>query len=585
MTRKNRHKFDINARYLLALMSILLLFLYCFNIHKLNMINIIGDEFGYWAAGSFFAGLDWTDVASYNSYYSYGYSFWLALIIKFVNSPLLAYKIAIFLNGLFVLCTFLILMKISNKWIFLNKTTGILVSFSVMLFSGIFFSSQTTQCEAVFNLFFVVELYLIFSYFSKPKLYSICILGVNTIYLYSIHQRALVIVLALIITFVAYTSFVSKKWNHLFWGALIMLGALILSSKLKTNLLEDLYLGGKAVYSNNYSGQIGKIEMMLSFEGIKTFFVGILGKLFYLGTSTFGIFYLGIYVLIRKIVLGVISYKKKQLLNIDTFISLFLILTIIGAISIATIQLLDNKRIDTLIYGRYTEYLIPIVCIYGFNCLYCENKIRIWPFLLQLILGFTVWFQLLVGEYSQLYPNNIAAIGNLYYITWEKTSYIFYLVIGMLFFGGIICNLFKICSKDYIGKICIAVIASMWLYFGYTSTAAQLYSFTDNGKNLELLSVLEKLPSDVEISYSPYQATDSFAYLQADYLQFLAFDKKITVVDKCLNDISLSENALLITSITSPCEINDEYTVLCETEMFRMLCKKDGIIEKKYYEY
>ena len=564
MTLENKRRFN-TEKYLIALLGAFLVVIYCFNVYKLNMINIIGDEFGYWAAGSFFAGLDWTDVASYNSYYSYGYSFWLALIIKLVDSPLVAYKVAIALNSLFVLFTFLILVKISHKWIFVtHKKSGILASFAVMLFSGIFFSAQTTQCEAVFNLFFVVEVYLLLTYFTQPKWYTMISLALVTIYLYTIHQRALVIIVAAVVTLILYTNLISKKWCHILLGVLIMLGAFFLSSKVKEILLEGLYLGGKAVYSNNYSGQIGKIEMLLSLEGIKTFLAGVLGKLFYLGASTFGLFYLGMYSLAQKVVFSISSYrKKKSTNNIDTFSAIFLLLTIIGAMVIATVQLLDNKRIDTLIYGRYTEYLIPIICIYGINHLHYESKYRIWPFVMQSVLGFVVCFQLLIGKYSQLYPNNIAAIGNLYYITWDKTSYIFFLVIGSLLLFGLICSIFKLSLRVYTEKICIVMIACIWLYLGYTSADAQLYSFTDNGENLELISVLEKLPDDIEIYYSPYEATDDFAYLHADYLQFLAFDKKITVVDRELDDIPLSEKSLLITSITSPYKGDDAYAVLC----------------------
>ena len=88
--------------YFIVLLGISLLLIYLFKIDSLNTICVIGDEFGYWASGAYFAGLDWGDVACFNPYYSYGYGLWLSLIIKFFDDSILAYKVAIILNCFFI---------------------------------------------------------------------------------------------------------------------------------------------------------------------------------------------------------------------------------------------------------------------------------------------------------------------------------------------------------------------------------------------------------------------------------------------------------------------------------------------------
>ena len=85
MTGKNKQVYSHADKILVGILALALFFIYMLQVSELKMISIIGDEFGYWASGSFLAGFDWSDVASYNAYYSYGYGIWLYLILKIVN--------------------------------------------------------------------------------------------------------------------------------------------------------------------------------------------------------------------------------------------------------------------------------------------------------------------------------------------------------------------------------------------------------------------------------------------------------------------------------------------------------------------
>ena len=75
------------------------------NLELFNRIYIIGDEFGYWANASLWAGKEWDSVASFNPYYSFGYSVALAPLFL-IKNPELMYKVAILMNAVFMCFTF-----------------------------------------------------------------------------------------------------------------------------------------------------------------------------------------------------------------------------------------------------------------------------------------------------------------------------------------------------------------------------------------------------------------------------------------------------------------------------------------------
>lgn len=572
-----------NNRLLVILLSFLLLLTYCVNVNYLNTICIIGDEFGYWAGGAYLAGLNWGEVASFNSYYSYGYSIWLSLILRLFKDPINAYKAAIVLNGIFIVLSFNLLIFLAKRYLKgIGSKLIIIICFVSMLYAGIFFSSQTTQCESIFTLFFIVEVFFVFQYFEKPTFLRVILMWSNAIYLYTIHQRALVALIALVIIGMIYAILDHSKWGHIIVGVVVA-GLLFWgSSEIKNILLSELYQSGRAVYSNNYVGQVEKIKMLFSVEGMKDFLLGILGKAFYLGVSTFGIFYFAIIQYIAIIKSQICRYRNIKKLESSFFDTTFLSLIIIGTLCISTLQLLDNKRIDTLIYGRYSEFLVPIMAISGIYYLFRHSKSVVWIYAVQMILSILVFYQLYSGNFSQLYPNNISAIGNLYYNTWDKGSFIFYISIGALFFTIIICLLTYKKQSEIIRYILLMGIGTLWIGYGYSGAKAQLYTFSSNGRNLEFSSFFKNLPSDINVYYCPFDSEEEFAYLNVDYLQYLAYDKTIYVLDYPLKDVTIDEDAFLFIPASEESKELNKYVTLQETYMFKLLCLDGGSAEEYY---
>lgn len=574
MTGKNKQVYSHADKILVGILALALFFIYMLQVSELKMISIIGDEFGYWASGSFLAGFDWSDVASYNAYYSYGYGIWLYLILKIAKTSALAYKLAMILNTTFMVGTFILLVFIGRRIVYkYNSKIIICGAFALMLFSGIYFSAHTSQCEAVLLFFFTMEIELLFLYLDKASFFKIVLLWGNTIYLYTIHQRMLVIIIALLIVMFI-DAFLSdrKKIKYFFTGVIVLIALFLLTNVIKNVYLEELYQNGRAVVSNNYSGQVGKIQTLLSLDGIRTFLMGVLGKFFYLGVTTFGLFYYGCFYLGDIVFSGIRSYKKGQQIDKYILIALFFLLTVLGAVGISTIQLLDNTRIDTLIYGRYTEYLIPVICEIGLVGIVCKKrKIQNIIYIIQLGLAIVLCYQLKAGNYSQLYPNNIAAIGNLYYLTWNKYSFMTYVAIGAVLFGTLLVPV--ICSgKKNIRYGGIFLLALIWLFYGYSATGAQLVPFYEKNEFSMISDILRQVSDDGKLYYYTDHVDDTFAYLNADYIQFLAYHKQVEVLDD-LEEADISDKDILI--VLSPVETKKlkKYMLIDQNSKYKVYCK------------
>ncbi len=574
-----------------SMLGILLLIIYNWNLSKLGSICIIGDEFGYWSSGAHFSGLDWSDVASYNSYYSFGYGFWLAIILKLCGNSILAYRAAIILNSCFVLGIYILFVIFSIKFIgVVNKYKAYFVSFIVSLFSGLYFSSQSTQCETILAFFYVLEVFLLACYLKDAQIKKLLLLSINTIYLYCIHQRALIIIIALLLVLLLHAVFDHTKFKNLI--VFIVLGAcgLLIGIILKSDILECVYLNGVAVSSNNYSGQVSKIQMLFSLSGIKLFLKGILGKLYYMGASSFGLVYFGILFLFIEVKNGILKLKNRVEADHRFLFALFNLLVVAGIAAIATIQLLDNKRTDTLIYGRYSEFIMLPLILLGVYYIY--EKFTAGSVLLictvQLGLALIVINQLYVGGYLRVYTNNISGIAHFYHNTLNNTGFIYSCTaatIGIMMFYLVLMFIGR--YKTIFKYISLAFIGCMWFWLGYTAADNQLFSFKDERSDLALFSFFEDLPEDMDVIYIPYDDTrDEFAYTNADYLQFIAYDKKIAMAEasKQIPDVNEYDYVVTQSSIPEDSKWYRKYTLLGKTPHFSLLALKDSAANAYYID-
>lgn len=356
-----RHKYTV----------IFILFLVCFfgyNISKAYGFIFFPDEFGYWAYAAKAAGYDWSEMVSLGSYYSYGYSLILFPIFKFCNDSVVAYRIAVTLNFVLLGATFFVLLTIAKK-IFEDREYATLTTMIAVFYPSWLFYAKTTMVETVLMTLFVAISALLYFYLEKNKLSTLVILVVALVYIHFLHMRAIGITIAGLLTLVLYFLLQNGKIKQFLItvgiGVLVLMGGFALKEMVQTWLYASA--SAETIHINDYAGQLEKVFYIFSKEGMIQFICGLVGKVLYLGLSSFGLAYWGIWYVLKEVwSLGKQIIKGKER-DTKRIFYLFILLATVGETLINTVFNIRPIRVDSITYGRYHEFVLPILMLLGMH--------------------------------------------------------------------------------------------------------------------------------------------------------------------------------------------------------------------------
>lgn len=335
---------------------------------------ILSDEFGYWVYAAKLAGYDWSDIASLGSYYSYGYSALLFPIFVLCKNGIWAYRFAIGLNFLMLMAIFFMLKSLADKlFTGVTKDTLALLTIIAVIYPPLLIYSKTTMAESTLAFMYVVICALLYKYFENNRWQTLILLVAANIYIYFVHMRTVGVLISGMLVIAMY-SFAKNK-NH-FWILVIVSAVLLLIGiSIKTWIGGHIYAAAdKEVFDgNNYAGQIGKLEYIFTPEGFKDFIISIAGKVLYLGAASFGMAYWGFAYVIRQI------FRKEAFGKADKkyYLYLFIGLSAVAETLICSIATVRPWRVDGLVYGRYHEFLMPVLMLIGIYAAWTSRKIII----------------------------------------------------------------------------------------------------------------------------------------------------------------------------------------------------------------
>lgn len=362
-------------KYYIFLPMLLIAIICLYHITDLYGPVVVPDEMGYWAVGAELAGKDWSGIMSSASYYAFGYGLFLTPLF-FLNNPVLAFRVAILLNVIFLECIYLLGIKISSLLFpYLSKKNYALLALLLCLYPFNLFYVQTTNAELPMTFLFILLLYLVISYLQKKRIIQLFLSTLLACILFAFHLRNIGILFAFSFTIVFFFFFHKIKLNHIIFFALETVILVIFIFIAKEYFIDNIYSLSDIVSKNDFSGQTSKIWSLFSVSGIINMIVNVLGRLFYLGCSTFFLIYYGIYTIIKNIYY---SFKSK-IYNIFFFVNLFVLMVFISEVGISALSMIDPYRIDNVLYGRYSEHVIWPILLMGLNFL-IKNKIKIKSF-------------------------------------------------------------------------------------------------------------------------------------------------------------------------------------------------------------
>lgn len=209
---------------------------------------LFNDEIGYWSNSAFFMGDDWKSVTGRIGYYSYGYSLLLIplrLLARWLYwSSDTLYHAGIVLNGVFLVISYVIALQLAKRYLpEMNRLIRTVACFTVFTYSTYLVYAHMTWTECTLLCFFWVFLYVMMRLTDHPTVGNHAAFAIIPFYIYTVHQRALGIVVTAVLIVLLMRLFRLNRMRDTaaFLGCLYLYS--LIHAMVKWNLQHVNYLG------------------------------------------------------------------------------------------------------------------------------------------------------------------------------------------------------------------------------------------------------------------------------------------------------------------------------------------------------
>lgn len=539
-----------NAMHLIKKANIYLIFIiliifgiFQYGINKICGFTLVPDEFGYWASAARTVGYNWSPIASLGSYYSFGYSFVLIPILKLFQNGVTAYRVAVGINML-LMCAGIILMQGILKRIFpeTDEIRRVLICGIAALYPSWIFYMQMTMAEAMLMFLFVLIVYLFTCLMKNAKVLTAACLAASLIYIYCVHMRTVGVLIACVITLLFWMVIEHPEIKTVLAFGGILLLFLMLAVMLKQNTIAEVFSSAdaKVLAGNDYGSQWGKFKQIFTAHGMIQLIKEVAAKIFYLGLASFGVFYWGIIWTVKEIISLIRKFRKKEKGEAAEWMALFLLLSAIGEILISSIYMYQGKVIDTLIYGRYDEFIVPVFLLIGITAMSRSKWLFRGTLLMGTGTGLFVPIILDLIEAKNMEGIRGYMVAGISYLLKEDNLnvYLFFRDTWMLGFGIMLITAFivwvarKSRSTAWLlsGIIVLEIAAGLQINHHYT--------YRVNNSNFMDLFIAEEIKDKID-------SEDRVAYLdegKPEYIDFIQMQLKEKTIEVITEEVMLLEN-------------------------------------------
>ncbi|MCI8669756.1 MAG: hypothetical protein HFI34_09590 [Lachnospiraceae bacterium] len=384
-----------SSKLLKILLSAIILIISLRYIGKIYQPTLLDDEFAYFGIARYFSGTSWASAMSLCKYYSYGYSLLLVPFVMFIKDTVLLYRLVTAMNGIFLVVAFWLIdsffrqasvrFRLSGKGELQKEDCNriAVVSFLMVLLPCNMNYAAVALPECLLLMLFALMLKLMMGLNRDSGCLRYGLLGAIMIYSYMVHQRMLGVLIAALLVFVI--KFVKKQIKSgQFLSFTVAAGLLlILHTLLKTDIKENLWMNGILSGQNDMSGILVNIRQIFSsFSYFVKFIVSIFGKMFYMGSSTYLLGFMGIMICVllilpgksRKIFSDQQSGEEKPGREEIAYGILFLLLSFLMVLGISAVFMNIPENMAFLLYGRYLETFSPFLMGMGILVLMAERN-------------------------------------------------------------------------------------------------------------------------------------------------------------------------------------------------------------------
>ncbi len=524
----------------------------CHGISKSYGFYFPADEFGYWSYAAGLAGYDWSDIASLGSYYSYGYSLILLPVFLIFKDGVIAYRAAMVVNIALLAVCFFILQKMGRTF----------YAAAAVFYPTWLFYAGTTFAEILLVTLYLTTCMLLLKYLQTDNKRYMALMLAAMFYMYLVHLRAIGVLVSGTAVLLLYNirkysirKYIMRNGGRKVRSVLVpaAAAAVILAVGLLMGLFIKNYWTGM-VYgdtadtlknANDYAGQFEKIAYIFSIEGLKNLIISVSGKILYLGLASYGIAYFGIIYAVRRV-------REKK------YFPLFVLLTTVAALMICAIYTIRPGRVDTLTYGRYHEYVMPVLLMMGIKELGSKalsakrTMCRIAVMLeLEAVMTWLVTASLNENGQTSFFGNTICGISWLYNPQdFEPVSYYWKVYLTGAVLTVAVCMGIWWTGRRRGREILLMLLVTMQIVIGIRLSSmciddSRLGCFRDT----LLREVIYEL--NPEGSREVYYSTEGNAFGNIGILQFMMRDTPIHIVKTDYDLDSQNEEDLLLIDFRS----------------------------------
>ena len=378
--------------------ALIIMLIGLYDLNKHYCLTIINDEFSYWANAAQMAGKNWSSLISTSSFYAYGYSILLVPFFWLGISMTLAYQLAIALNAVMLVLSFFIAAWLGMRLFrngegIISRRIIIFISLVVTLYVGNIFQLTVAWTEIPLYFMFWAIVALVYRTIEsilcqeKPKYVDIILLSASTVFIYTIHNRALgvVITVSLLIIFIYIKSVIEKRPQHRLIICFAIMALLFLCASLfREYSIEAWYGNNNRISANDYSGQIKKAERLTRADGIINLMQSLAGKIYYQATASFLLVLLPVISAIGMtlhVLLVKFSRKKTKISEkwtSEKWMLLFCSVAFGLEIGIAAFYKsgpIEGLRAVDILYGRYPEFANGPIILFALAMILMKRKL------------------------------------------------------------------------------------------------------------------------------------------------------------------------------------------------------------------
>lgn len=367
-----------------------------------TIFNLTPDEFSVTAVAAYANGMDWSSIVSTGGYYGYFQSIFYIPVFWITDEPYLRYHLMLVVNGILMSFAPVIVYYLSRKTFEVKKLASVLFAVICGLYPCYMLLTKYTWNETMCNLLPWVLILLMFKAMdcesaAKKQVLS-ALGGLVAVAAYATHGRMLSLLAAAVVLVPVVFFSMKKKRVFCFSGfyAAVVVG--FVGDKLMKGYLQRvLWKVGEGKTPTNTIEKMftrlistGDSGMSLNDNvSIEKFFDTLVGHFFYFISSTWGFGAICVVAVIAAIFLyykrrnkpleynedGTVKAGSGPYIDDKTMVLCWFTLLAMGAIFVVSIAFkatstLFAERMDTVMYGRYTEVLYPVAIFAGMLLIY-----------------------------------------------------------------------------------------------------------------------------------------------------------------------------------------------------------------------